>query len=390
MKKFRKIGEALARTDIFFYTLIWLSVLTFVGTIAQRYVGLYQAQHTYFSSWYFWFGYLPLPGAYPAMWITFIGLVAKLIFKTRWVWKDSGTIIMHFGGALLLFGGFLTAYFSEEGNMAIMEGEKTQFVSDYHKVELTVVETTAKNEKDRVYAFSEGWLKEGEILEHKELPVRLEVQKYCENCRIRRRSGTGEMNPMGGGGADLSQFKGFAKRFEMLSAPSEVEAEQNRSGIQYRVRGADESDNKIFISFLYMDHDVEITAGDRTFRIVLQKEQRQVPFTVELVDFEQGLHPGTGMARSYKSVIHLIDGDIKEKRVIQMNEPLRYKGYTLFQSSFVQGQGPMMAQTSVFAVVKNMGRLFPYISSLIMCFGLLIHLGIQIPKLIRRRKETNA
>jgi len=65
-----------------------------------------------------------------------------------------------------------------------------------------------------------------------------------------------------------------------------------------------------------------------------------------------------------------------------MNEPLRYKGYTFYQASFSQSES---GETSILAVVKNYGRLFPYISSIIMSIGLLIHLLIKLPKLIRKR-----
>ena len=64
------------------------------------------------------------------------------------------------------------------------------------------------------------------------------------------------------------------------------------------------------------------------------------------------------------------------KILIKMNEPLRYKNYTFYQSSFIEEES---GETSVFAVVENYGRLFPYISSIIMCFGLLLHLIIKLP-----------
>ncbi len=51
---------------------------------------------------------------------------------------------------------------------------------------------------------------------------------------------------------------------------------------------------------------------------------------------------------------------------------------TLFyQSSFLENK---FSDISVLAVVKNYGRLFPYISSIIMCIGILIHLILKIPK----------
>ena len=65
-----------------------------------------------------------------------------------------------------------------------------------------------------------------------------------------------------------------------------------------------------------------------------------------------------------------------------MNEPLRYKGYTFFQSSYIEKPE---GETSVFAVVKNYGRLFPYISSIVMCFGLLFHLTLKLPALFKKQ-----
>ena len=70
-----------------------------------------------------------------------------------------------------------------------------------------------------------------------------------------------------------------------------------------------------------------------------------------------------------------------------MNEPLRYKGYTFFQSSFIEGPE---GETTVLAVVKNYGRLFPYISSIIMCIGLLFHLSLKLPELFKKFKERLA
>jgi hypothetical protein len=65
-----------------------------------------------------------------------------------------------------------------------------------------------------------------------------------------------------------------------------------------------------------------------------------------------------------------------------MNEPLRYSGYTFFQASFIEG---LDKEATVLAVVKNYGRLFPYISSIIMSVGLLLHLLINLPKMIKSK-----
>ena len=64
-----------------------------------------------------------------------------------------------------------------------------------------------------------------------------------------------------------------------------------------------------------------------------------------------------------------------------MNNPLRFKGYTFYQAHYEEEEG---IKTSVLAVVKNYGRLFPYISSIIMCIGILIQIFIRMPRLFKK------
>ncbi len=77
------------------------------------------------------------------------------------------------------------------------------------------------------------------------------------------------------------------------------------------------------------------------------------------------------MAKSYESHVRIIDGNSAWESVISMNEPLRYKGYSFFQSSFIAAPS---GDISVFAVVWNAGRTFPYIAGLTMSIGLILHL----------------
>ena len=95
-----------------------------------------------------------------------------------------------------------------------------------------------------------------------------------------------------------------------------------------------------------------------------------MPFEIKLVDFVRTYHPGTDTPKSFKSLVILnnIPGNID----IQMNEPLRYGGFTFYQASFINDE------ITVLAAVKNYGRLFPYISSIIISLGILFHLGIML------------
>ena len=120
----------------------------------------------------------------------------------------------------------------------------------------------------------------------------------------------------------------------------------------------------------------------------LRRERTYLPFSLELIDFKKEMHTGTDIAKSYSSKINLHEKDIKRPVLIEMNIPLRHKNYTFYQSSFREDN---FNSTTILSVVKNYGRLFPYISSIIMCIGLLLHMVLRLPMLFserRKRKKT--
>jgi len=60
---------------------------------------------------------------------------------------------------------------------------------------------------------------------------------------------------------------------------------------------------------------------------------------------------------------------------IYMNNPLRYKDYTVYQASY--DSDSVGRQSSTLAVVKNYARVLPYIACLLVFFGLALHFLIQ-------------
>lgn len=111
-------------------------------------------------------------------------------------------------------------------------------------------------------------------------------------------------------------------------------------------------------------------------RVLLQEPPLfTLPFTITLDDFIKEVHPGTDMAKSYHSDIVLNDGYTQWPVRIEMNAPLRFKGYTLYQSSY-NDEGA--EEITILSVVWNFGRLFPYFASVIIGFGLLVHIAMQL------------
>lgn len=94
-----------------------------------------------------------------------------------------------------------------------------------------------------------------------------------------------------------------------------------------------------------------------------------VPFNLTLKDFRKVDYPGTQNAMSYESDVILEDPAerVAIHKTIKMNQPLDYKGFRIFQSSFMQDQS--RGEGSVFTIAKNPGILPIYTGSIILFAG---------------------
>lgn len=367
IKKIRQFVLMLSQPKWVFYILLWLMVLLVAGTVAQKYIGLFRAQEIFFSSLILWLGPVPFPGGLVTLGAFTICLLAKMIFASPWRWQNAGTLVTHAGALLLLLGGLLTFVHAQDGNMVLYEGDRADYFSDYHVRELVV-------EKDGQTFMTFSWetLEPGAVFKVDGLMI--EVVKICRNCAFVSR-GLAEDD------LQLSEFRGRARNFDIEPAPLEMEDEANRAAIQFRVTGAGDAQDGIYFSTDFIDVSPSVTVDETVYNVALRKAQTPLPFSIELVKFEKEYHPGTSKARSYQSEVILREGDVEWRSLIKMNEPLRYRGYTFYQSSFIDtGE----AQASVLAVVKNAGRMFPYIASIVMCIGLLLHMAVYWPKMVQK------
>lgn len=125
----RKFLTSLISPAVCFYTLPWLMLLVVIGTIAQRDIGLHDAQQRFFTSWILWVGGFPLPGALTAWSVIGVSLIARLIYKTRWLQADIGSALAHLGVVIFMLGGLMTQLYSEEGIVEFQEGEHANNVT---------------------------------------------------------------------------------------------------------------------------------------------------------------------------------------------------------------------------------------------------------------------
>ena len=180
----------------------------------------------------------------------------------------------------------------------------------------------------------------------------LTVSEYYPNCIAVRKEGTTD---------DIESFTA-------LSLDSNTE--KNRPGIRFFLTGIDGVPQEIL---LYADrrNSTSLELNGKSWEVALRRKRFQLPFSIGLIDFKKELHPRTEIARTFSSRVHAKNENLDREVLISMNQPFRYKGYTLYQSKYQEfGQG---VEASIFAVVHNPFRVAPYFGTGITVAGLLLH-----------------
>ena len=362
-----KISATLSKPAILHFVLPILMLYLIIGTIAQKYIGLYEATKIFFASPILWLGFIPLPGLPILMALIFLNLTFKLFFKSPWSLQNAGNIITHIGAMLLLIGGLFTFLFSSEGYIDLAPGQKKLFVTDYHNRVFAVLDERGNTIK----LYNHDDLNLGKAIVIPDTALKIIIKETCRNCKIQKRSGTKD------------NYFGMAQHMALSTDKLKKQNEENMAGLTFEVQGSDSDGNYLVLENI--PKLPKLSVGDKVYQFALRKEQRKLPFSIQLIDFKRDMHPGTTMAKSYQSRVRIYDGKAQWESLINMNEPLRYKGYTFFQSSYIETPN---GDISVLAVVWNAGRTFPYISGIAMCLGIIVHLLVRRKKHHKSRQET--
>jgi hypothetical protein len=134
----------------------------------------------------------------------------------------------------------------------------------------------------------------------------------------------------------------------------------------------------------YLDDMQTFTWNNRSYALALRLCRYYTPFAVKLLDFHHDVYAGSDIPRNFSSRVQVqeANGDQRET-LISMNRPLRYAGETYYQESFdTDNHG------TVLQVVHNPGWLTPYVSSIIVGFGLIFHFVMHLAQFVSRQKPA--
>lgn len=131
-----------------------------------------------------------------------------------------------------------------------------------------------------------------------------------------------------------------------------------------------------------------LALGKEPLEVEYRPDERALPFTVKLLDFRKIDYPGIDMAAGFESDVQLTDSQrgLFLMRTIKMNEPLRYRGYSLFQSSYIPGA----VETTILSVRNDPGTPLVYAGFLIVIGGMVTMFMGRLPSPSRARKGTRA
>lgn len=113
---------------------------------------------------------------------------------------------------------------------------------------------------------------------------------------------------------------------------------------------------------------LRLYSNDRMYIVSYGQRRLQLKFALKLEKFNIGHYQGTNRPASYESLVEVPGrGDVR----IYMNHPLKYEGFTFYQSSFEQDKNGQPS-TSVLSVNYDPGRWIKYIGSLMIVLGSII------------------
>lgn len=348
MINMKNILRILSSVKITGFCLFWLFILTFWGTVAQVSQGLYAAQERFFFSMYFLAaGFIPLPGAQGVLWILFINLCASSIvhFSKLKTWRSSGLKLTHLGILIYFVAAFATFHLTQESNVHLMEGESTNVGTSYSEWE--IASWVDNGSQKQVYAYDLKHIKAGNVFLLNGVEVR--VEEFYPNCAAFT-SDQGKSTVKNASGIEILKPQAMEK-----------EREKNVAGGVFKINGQ--------LVLLYGDEMLPTKVDDRMY--LLRHKRYPLPFIIKLKKFKAEFHPGTNTASSYESLVEVIKPNASRDVRIYMNNPLREKDFTFYQSSYnTDSQG---RRYSTLAVVKNAGQVLPYIACFVVFFGLALH-----------------
>lgn len=357
--------------------------LIFLGTLAQVHLGIHYVQAQYFQSLFvFWspagasWKIPVLPGGYLLGTVLFVNLIAAHATRFEISRKKIGIFLLHLGVILLLIGQLLTALYARETQMRIDAGQTLGYSEAPREVELAVIDVSDP-QFDQVVSIPEAVLARGGTIQNPALPFTIRIQRFLPNAQLAMRAQVPQAPP------SLATM-GIGANVVATEIPRTVkDDERDLSTAVLEVNGPRGSLGTWLVSNAIAEPQSFVVDGE-TYELILRQRRFYKQFTLTLQHFAHDRYAGTDIPKNFSSRVHLVDFERGENRevLISMNDPLRYRGFTFYQSGFDNND-----KTTILQVVKNPAMLLPYIACGLVGLGLLVQFSMHLFGFVKKQRR---
>jgi hypothetical protein len=355
-----------------------LMALVLLCTLAQVEMGTMGAVNHYMRAWIvYWapkesaFLYPVFPGGILVGLVFGLNLFAIMVKRLKFTWAKVGLWVVHVGLVFLVAGEFVSAAYQVDTRMAIEEGQTVNFTEEYRDAELAVIDVTDPKFDD-VYSIPRSQLASGNTVKIPNTPLEIRVKSFFLNADLTNRS---PIDPpslaTAGVGTNVKVVE---------AAPIARDDENNRTSAFIEPFAGGRSYGTWLVSTVLGAPQSFIHEG-RTYQLTMRPRRYYLPYSLTLKKFSHDVYPGTQIPKNFSSLVTLNNPSKGEQRevLIYMNQPLRYDGKAFYQASF--GKQDTL---TILQVVQNPGWLIPYISTVLVTIGLLVHFGMSLRRNTKR------
>lgn len=308
--------------------------------------------------------------------------------------KRGGIVLLHLGVALLMFSELQVGFYAKENLLALQEGEKLSYMRDVRERELAVMhrvdgeDTVVAIPESRLVSAAAAKSPEDKLIDFKGLPFVVRVDSFLRNSQLR--------SVMPGEDKTTTGLGKFATAVE-IDPVTGMDDSHDMSSIQLALLDRESGEE---LETLLCSQNVsemrtvpiaeQVKVDNKDYQFYLRFQRNYKDYEVELLDVSRTNYVGSSTPRDFRSKIVITDqkSGAAEEFTLWMNNPLRYKGETFYQSGY--NELPNGTEMTTLSVVRNTGWMLPYIACMIVAVGMFAQFGQTLVRYLTRLDRTQA
>ncbi|MBX3441369.1 MAG: cytochrome c biogenesis protein CcsA [Planctomyces sp.] len=298
--------------------------------------------------------------------------------------RRAGIVLLHGGIALLMISEVFVGVRAVESNMFLQEGDERSYVFDTRSPELAVIDRSQPEEDIETVVPTVRLKTEGAEVAHELLPFDLEVVQYLQNAEMLRAAPDPSTNL-------ATRGIGLERQMRPIASSTGVDTSGRVDSPALFVRLKEKAtgeDLGVWLTWVHADPQT-VSVNGRDYEIELRYGRTYLPYKLKLLDVRKDDYVGTNTPRNYSSSVLLTDEttNTRQELTIWMNNPLRYRGLTFYQSGYQRDERTGRESTTL-QVVDNAGWMIPYVSCMIVGVGMCYQFVLTLLRFLNRWSRT--